>query len=82
MTGTAMILAPPNPFLSNLRGSLSSVMAPEMDLTLRVGVMTAAGLTRAEILGQVKAKYPATEDIDIRMAVVRLRRIAEHWAKA
>ena len=34
-------------FLGQLRGALASSMAPEMNLTLEIGVMSAAGLTRS-----------------------------------
>lgn len=74
-----MSVASPSHFLSTLRGALASTMLPEMNLTLEVGVMSAAGLTRAELLQSIRNRHPEVEELDIKMAHLRLKRVAEMW---
>ena len=66
-------------FLGQLRGALASSMAPEMNLTLEIGVMSAAGLTRSELLTQIRGRHPDVEELDIKMAHLRLKRVANGW---
>lgn len=70
---------PPSGFLRTMNVALSSQMAGELRLTLEVGVMSAAGLTRAEVLGNVRTRHPGIDELDIRMAHLRLKRLAEGW---
>lgn len=81
--GASVMIYPSTPagseFLAHLRGSLASVIAPEIDLTLKVGVMSAAGLTRPEILAKAREHHPELDDIDIKAAMQRLKRIATDW---
>lgn len=46
----------------------------EVELTLRVAVMSAAGMTRGQIVTALDAR-----DIEVRMAMIRLERIAGAW---
>lgn len=66
-------------FTQGLRSSLASTMSVELALTVEVGVMSAGGLTRQEILVNAQQRYPHVEELDIRMALARLRRVAEDW---
>lgn len=70
---------PHSAFLRQFRGTLASAMVPEMDVTLKVGVMSAAGLTRPEILAELKHSQPDADELDVRMAFLRLKRIANSW---
>lgn len=67
-------------FLGQLRGALASTMLPEMNLTLEIGVMSAAGLTRSELLAQVRTRHPDVDELDIKMAHLRLKRVVGGWA--
>ncbi len=50
------------------------MLVPEMELTLKVAVYSAAGMSRAEIGRKLGAG-----DIELRMAFERLKKITEHW---
>lgn len=65
---------PQSLFLRELRTSLGSVIVPEMEMTMRVAVLHAAGTSRAQI-----AKQLDVEDLEVRMALHRLKRIALMW---
>ena len=54
-------------------------MAREIDLTLRVGVLTAGGLTRLEVLRYLEREGHQVDELDVRMALKRLRTIAGDW---
>ena len=71
--------APRSSFLTELNTSLGSALRPEMELTMKVAVLSAGGLNRAAILKHLQQAAPDTEDIEVRMALVRLRRIALMW---
>lgn len=47
---------------------------PEMQLTLKVAVMSAAGYTRQQIVQHLGAG-----DLEVRMCLHRLKRITEGW---
>lgn len=61
-------------FLRGLHQELQGALVPEMRLTLRVAVLSAAGHTRPQIVKQL-----GSSDVEIRMAQLRLQRIAEGW---
>jgi hypothetical protein len=77
MVASAAPAQPSSSFLRNMGVALGSTMHRERELTLAVGVMSAAGLTRAEINKQARTRFPGIEDVDIKAAMLRLRRIAE-----
>lgn len=81
-SASSVVLATPrihSEFLAQLRGAFASAMVPEMDLTLKVAVMSAAQLTRAEILRELQRVQPDADELDVKMAFLRLRRVAGAW---
>jgi hypothetical protein len=79
MTPSAIATRPQSNFLRDLRGPVSSQLAGEMDLTLRVGVMTAGGLTRTDIITGLQHAGLDVDELDVKMAIRRLGKIATHW---
>lgn len=61
-------------FLKTVQHELGLVLIPEMETTLKVAVYAAAGVSRAEIGRRLNL-----EDVELKMAFVRLKRIARHW---
>lgn len=61
-------------FLVRLHGALNAALAPEMEFTMRVAVLSAAGYTRPQIVRKLEAS-----DIEVKMAMIRLERVAEQW---
>lgn len=61
-------------FVRTLRKQMGYVFYEEMELTIHVAVLCAMGYPRAEIVRRLDSN-----DIEIRMAMERLRRIAETW---
>lgn len=59
-------------FLRDLSRELRGELVPEMETTLRVAVLSAAGLSRPQI-----AERLGIEDVEVRMCLGRLRRITE-----
>lgn len=57
-----------------LRNDCAAQIMNEVELTLRVAVMSAAGMTRGQIVTALDAR-----DIEVRMAMIRLERIAGAW---
>lgn len=61
-------------FLRDLHKQLMRVLIPEMELTMRVAVLSAAGHTRPQIVSALNST-----DIEVKMALLRLQRIAHIW---
>ena len=61
-------------FLKALHRALQLSLVPEMELTMRVAVLSAAGHTRPEIVRALGA-----QEIEVKMALIRLQRVAEVW---
>ena len=73
MTATTLPQRPAT-FIVQLRNDLVAQLLSEIELTLRVAVMHAAGMTRPQI-----TKALAVTDTETKMAMVRLERIAGTW---
>ncbi len=61
-------------FLRTLYADLNKSLVPEMELTVKVAVLSAAGRTRQQIV-----QFLECSDIEVRMALIRLQRIAGEW---
>lgn len=61
-------------FLRQLHRDLRAELEPEMVMTMRVAVLTAAGVPRQQIAGRL-----SVDEVDIRACLSRLRRVAERW---
>lgn len=59
-------------FLRNLSGQLRQELIPEMEMTLRVAVLSAAGYSRPQIVSKL-----GVEDVEVRMCMARLKRVTE-----
>lgn len=70
---------PGTSFLHDLRAAAGSAMVREIDLTCRIGVLSAGGLSRAEILSSLRVAGHEVDELDIRMAIKRLQKIAGDW---
>lgn len=66
--------SPASSFLRTLHRDIVASLGPEVDLTMRVAVLHAAGFTRAQIVGRLSAS-----DVEVRMALTRLSRVAGGW---
>lgn len=64
---------PSSPFLRDLHRAVVAELQPQIRLTLQVGVLTAAGMRRAEILEKTGAAPN-----DLRAAQILLRRATIH----
>lgn len=69
----------PNPqsesvFVKSLTRKFGYVLYEEMELTVYVAVFLSMGYSRAEIVRRLDSS-----DLEIKMAMERLRRIAEEW---
>jgi hypothetical protein len=69
-----------SPFLRQLAHELASYIGEEIDLTMRVGVLAAAGMNRTEIKRTIQFDSPQISDTEIRMAFERLRKVATAMA--
>jgi hypothetical protein len=78
-TATVTFGTATNSFLRELTTQLRAQLIPEMELTLRVGVMSAGGLTRKEILEGLTQAGHDVDDLDVRIAIRRLQRVADNW---
>lgn len=62
------------PFLRTLQRDLVSNLHSEVALTLKVAVMTSAGLSRAEVVRRTESS-----EVEVKMALLRLQHVAEGW---
>lgn len=83
MTATAALsgtsLRPQSTFLREMQGALASHMLPEMALTMKIGVMRAAGIPRPEIMRRLEHAGEDVSEVEVKMAIIRLERVVEGW---
>jgi len=61
-------------FIQGLQRDLKAEIEREMELTLKVAVMSAAGMTRVQITGALDV-----QDMEVKMAMLRLKKVAHGW---
>ena len=61
-------------FYRELHRDLYGQLGPEMELTMRVAILHAGGFNRSEITKKLQV-----EDLEVKMALRRLERIARAW---
>lgn len=67
---------PRSEFLRTLEGELIAEIVPELETTIRVAVCTAGGMSRAEINVVLSQSGRVVDDVEVKMALRRLERIA------
>lgn len=80
--GSGTSSRPPSNFLRELNVGLASAMALEIQVTAKIAVMKAAGLTRQEIQRRLMNDGTPTTDTEIKMAFIRLERLVAMWKNA
>lgn len=68
-----------SPFVRSLAASLEGHITLEMEITLRVGVMSAGGMSRAQIMDGLRSAGYQADELDVKMALRRLGDVANGW---
>lgn len=70
---------PTSPFLRQMQQDLTTELVHELELTMRVAVMTAGGMTRRDIIATLQRDGIAVDELDVKMATKRLTKLAGDW---
>ncbi len=68
-----------SPFIKQLQHDLTRNIVHDIELTMRVAVMMAGGLTRKDIITSLNNEGVHADELDIKMAVRRLTQLATDW---